>query len=406
MPDPDTVSGTARKDKGTADEMTASNDHIALGIDLGATGLKAAYLDNQGSPRVLSDIAATGGRSRDGALRSGHHVRCDPHRWKYHVGGSGLGSSFSEAEATAILARRLEETCRRVSTLLGKPVSEATIAIPPCFTARARQVVCQAAERANLVISAIPPEPIAAAFLCLREDPRDDLTIMTYDFGRAFNVAVVAKCAAEPFPYMLKSIDGNLNAASDIDCSFVDWLVYRLNAEGYELHLDDLEKAENRGNLASLIDCVETAKVALSSHSCYRLRGRIHVGREPTTFDLEITRKEFSELIDIKVKDTILLCRRAIARSADCPTDRNGAWDIPLSIRRLKGELDEIIMLGGLSRVPLVQTRLAEEFGHPLGHTSYPEHCVAMGAAALAGAIRTVGYSAKQLLPDICCSLN
>ena len=385
--------------------MNGSNDHIALGIDLGATGLKAAYLDDRGSPRVLSDIAGTDGRSRNDSLRPGHHVRCDPHRWKYRVGGSDLGSSFSEAEATAILARRLEETCTRVSTLLGKPVSEAVIAIPPYFLLRAIHVVCQAAKKADLVISAIP-EPIAAAFLRLQEDPRDELTIMTYDFGRAFNVAVVSKRAAEPFRYLLKSIDGNLNAGSSIDCSLVDWLVYRLNAEGYELYLDDLEKAENRANLVSLIDCVETAKVALSSHRCYRLQGCICASRGPTMFDLDITREEFSELIDIKVRDTILLCRKAIARSADCPTDRNGDSDTPLSVRRLNGELDEIIMLGGSSRVPIVQIRLAEEFGHPLGHASYPEHCVAMGAAALAGAMRTVSHSVKQLLPDICHPLN
>ena len=366
-------------------------DSIVLGIDLGSTRLKVAFVDDQGVPRAIPDVVDASSGPRGGRTaweRRGEGGRPGLWQWKHCLRGPDVGALLCEEEAIAVLAYHLEHACSRVSTRLRRPVAGAAIAIPASFGVWARHVVLAAADAASLELRATPPEPVAAAFLWCLDDPRDDLTVMTYDFGQSFDVGVVTRSGGELPTYSLKSCDGDLGVG-DIDSCLVRWLLYRLDASGHQLRLGSAE-SEDQSMLTSLLDCVERTKIALSSHSRSSLRGCIRRGGESGEFSLPITREEFSELIDMKVKETIFLCRRALAGHASALAGDQDA-DIPPSAHRLDGRLDEIIMLGGSSRIPLVQTQLAEEFRAPLHLVAHPEHFVAMGAAAVAGVVRTAG---------------
>jgi molecular chaperone DnaK (HSP70) len=147
----------------------------------------------------------------------------------------------------------------------------------------------------------------------------------------------------------------------------------QLNAKGYDLRLN-LEQPADKVVFAKLMVYAEQAKIALSKKESYEIEEPTtgitdHAGN-PVAIYLGITRKKFEEMINEQIEYSVQVCRRAITEKAQPPIESD--------------QIDEIIMVGGSSRIPIIAARLEAEFGKPPKLVK-PDLCVALGAAIIAG---------------------
>lgn len=256
---------------------------------------------------------------------------------------------------------------------LGEPIDEAVVTVPAYFQSSQKIATEEAAKLAGLMVSQIAQEPVAAALMYFARDRRDSLRIMTYDLGGGtFDVAIVEKRDGIISTDSIRAFDGDRYlGGSDFDKALAIWIVDQLNAQGYDLHLN-LDDPADKVIFAKLMILAEQVKIALSSVTEKEIQepasGIIdHVGN-PVAIHLAVTREVLESLIGTQVEHTIQLCRRALAKASLSPAD-----------------LDEIVMVGGSSRIPIVSARLEAEFGKT-PRLVEPDLCVALGAAMLAGA--------------------
>jgi actin-like ATPase involved in cell morphogenesis len=254
---------------------------------------------------------------------------------------------------------------------LGELVDEAVITVPAYFSLRAKQLTEQAGMMADLKVRQIAQEPVAAALMYCVGDRRDNLRIMTYDLGGGtFDVAILDKRDGVISTDSIRAFDGDRRLGGyDFDKSLALWLLHQLNARGYDLDPDD------NVTFAKLMVYAERAKIELSRSESYQFQepttGITDQAGKPVILDnLEVTRDDFEAMISTQVDYTIQLCRRAMTEKAARPIRPD--------------EIDEIIMVGGSSRIPLVARRLEEAFGRT-PQLVEPDLCVALGAAILAG---------------------
>jgi molecular chaperone DnaK len=353
-------------------DVKEATGNILLGIDLGGSGVKAAWLDAEGRAHPVAPGGETPGRARAG--------RYGLRWWKRHVGGAGGGTVPTDSQAAAVLAQHLRAVRCRAASQAGRLVGRAVVAVPPRFTTRAIHVIQQGAEAAGLEVLALPCEPVAAAARTCLDDGRDPLRVLTYDLGGTFSAAVVEK---RDGALRLLAADGSWHLGGfHFDSLLTQWILYRLRGAGHALDLD-LKDPRDCAFLAALDDQAERAKIVLSGRRSHTLRAAIPRGGEEVEIELRIAQEELLALIDMKIQDTILRCRRLMGAHSGGEAGQ-GDPDIPLSARRLEGELDELLVLGGSSRIPLVQMRLTDEYGPGLRVVADPAHHTAAGAAALA----------------------
>jgi actin-like ATPase involved in cell morphogenesis len=258
---------------------------------------------------------------------------------------------------------------------LGEPVDEAVITVPAYFTLRAKQMTEKAGELAGLRVSQIAQEPVAAAMMYCLNEVRDPLRIMTYDLGGGtFDIAIVEKRDGLISTDSILAFDGDrFLGGYNFDKKLAFWLAEQLTANGYELKLD-LTNPADKVIFSKLMVFAERIKIALSKEQVYSIQepatGISDHGGNPVAIDLSITRDDFEKMIARDVEYTIELCHRAMSEKANPPI--------------LAETIDEIIMVGGSSRIPLVGRRLEEAFGRK-PRLVEPDLCVALGAAILAG---------------------
>lgn len=270
-------------------------------------------------------------------------------------------------EVSAHLLRYLKHMAEE---RLGEPVDEAVITVPAYFLPRAIEATQKAAEHAGLRVAQIVREPVAAALTYCAADPRDPLLIMTYNLGGGgFEVAILQKHDGEISIVALD--DGHRFVVGyDFDENLALWILDQLEVQGYDLQLD-LEDPADQRIFAKLMIYAERAKVSLSREEICAIHEsntgiRDHAGN-PVDIALEITRDQFEAMIRPQIERTIRLCRQAMAQISIGPD-----------------QLDEIVMVGGSSRIPLVTRCLTEAFEkNPRLIT--PDLCVAVGAAIVAG---------------------
>jgi actin-like ATPase involved in cell morphogenesis len=251
---------------------------------------------------------------------------------------------------------------------MGEEIEEAVITVPAYFTTLQKQKTKEAGELAGLSVGEILQEPVAAALMYCYDDDRDPLTIMTYDLGGGtFDVAVLRK---EEGVFTSKSHDGDRYLGGyDFDKRLVYWIIDRLNAQGYRIEIDP-ESPDHRAALSKLLVLAETVKIALSDREVYALMepntGIFDARGEPVSIDVEITRETFEGLIEDYIDESVRLCHRAVRKA-----------EIELQA------IDEIVMVGGSSRIPLISRRLEAEFGlRP--RLVAPDLSVGIGAAIVA----------------------
>jgi actin-like ATPase involved in cell morphogenesis len=277
------------------------------------------------------------------------------------------GKACRPEEVSAHILRYLKELA---SEQLGEPVEEAVITVPAYFTLKQKQLTEEAGKLAGLKVAQIAQEPVAAALMYSLGDTRDPLTIMTYDLGGGtYDIAILEK---RDGVFSIKAFDGDrFLGGYNFDKRLVFWIADQLKQ--YDLHLN-LDDPHDSLIFSKLMVLAERAKIELSKTDTYHLlepnTGIIDHRDEPVSIDLEIPREAFEDLIRDYIEDTIRLCWRAMNEKANPPITPE--------------QIDEIVMVGGSSRIPMIAQRLEREFGRR-PRLVEPDLCVAIGAAILAG---------------------
>lgn len=266
---------------------------------------------------------------------------------------------WSPQELSAMVLQKLKKSAE---DFLGEKVTEAVITVPAYFTDRQRQATRDAGTIAGLDVLRIINEPTAAA-LAYVHDKRAKSRIAVYDFGGGtFDIALleVDRDLAE-----VQSTRGiNTLGGSDIDTVVVDWLLEQFERQ----HAIDVRS--DRIVMQRLRDAAERAKVELSAANSTDIHLPFLVADDagPKHLQATLARSTFEGLIAPLVQRTIDECERALADA-----------DVSVS------DIDEVIMVGGSSRIPLVQERVRALFGRPLNKGFNPDEVVAVGAAIQAG---------------------
>ncbi len=291
--------------------------------------------------------------------------------------------TLAPEEVSAHILRHLKQMAEE---RLGEPVTEAVITVPAYFSLKAKQMTEKAGELAGLKVAQIAQEPVAAALAYCAHDSRDPLRIMTYDLGGGtFDVAVLEKRDGTISTESVKAFDGDrFLGGYNFDKKLALWLIDRLGEKGYRLDPNDSVL------FAKLLVMAEKIKIALSKQDYYEISEEHSSIQDqdgnPVIIQQDITRSEFEEMIEKDIDYTIEICRRALEEKADLPINSD--------------QIDEIVMVGGSSRIPLVAKKLQEAFGK-MPKLVNPDLCVALGAAILAGSnAKIIGRVKLDPIPE------
>jgi len=280
---------------------------------------------------------------------------------------------FSAPEISAIVLQKLKREAERY---LGSEVTEAVITVPAYFNDAQRQATKDAGRIAGLEVKRIINEPTAAA-LAYGMDKKDDQIIAVYDFGGGtFDVSIleVGDSVVE-----VKSTNGDTHlGGDDVDQVLIDWMTSSFKAT------HGLDISKDKMVLQRLKDAAEKAKIELSTAQSTEVNLPFLTADAsgPKHFQESLNRGKFERMIDAVIERTLEPCRKAIK-------DAN--------VRA--SEIDEIILVGGSTRIPLVQQKVKELFGKSASHAVNPDECVAMGAAIQGGVLS--GDVTDVLLLDV-----
>ncbi|MGC8501286.1 MAG: Hsp70 family protein [Leptospirillia bacterium] len=363
---------------------------IIVGIDLGTTNSEVAVV-REGRVEMIP-VSAEGpilpsvvGVGPGGELLVGAEAKNQailyPERTvrsiKRRMGESGkvsLGEKdYSPQEISAMILARLKQVAE---SHLGQPVGKAVITVPAFFSDAQRQATREAGEIAGLEVVRILNEPTAAA-LAYEKRVEFARKVVVYDLGGGtFDVSVAN---IENGVVEILSSHGNNHLGGD---DFDRRIQQRLESRVRESWGVDL--SENRVALARLQRASEEVKRALSDRPFGTVSEEFLFEKDglPVHLTLEISREEYEEMISDYIEETISCVRVALSNAGVSAS-----------------EIDEILLVGGSTRTPLVARRLEEEFGRQPRSEVHPDLCVAMGAAIQAA--RIAGLESGQVLVDV-----
>jgi actin-like ATPase involved in cell morphogenesis len=286
-------------------------------------------------------------------------------------------------QVSAEILRYLKETAERQ---MGEAITEAVISVPAYFTMIQKQKTREAADLAGLRLSQIVQEPVAAALMYCYDDARDPLRIVTYDLGGGtFDVAVLKR---ERGVFEILAFDGDrFLGGYDFDLRLAEWLIARLTEQGFHLDFGP-DSTADRALMSKMLVFAEMAKLGLTERDTYTLleanTGLADARGEPITLDVEIPRDAFESLIADDIDRTVHLTRQALEKA-----------------KLRADQIDEIVLVGGSSRLALVRRRLEQEFGRRPKLVE-PDLGVAIGAAQLARQLgRRVGVLKLGAVPEV-----
>nr|YP_009398940.1 Hsp70-type chaperone [Cliftonaea pectinata]ARW67994.1 Hsp70-type chaperone [Cliftonaea pectinata] len=284
-----------------------------------------------------------------------------------------LSKSFAPEEISAQVLRKLVEDA---STYLGQSVTKAVITVPAYFNDSQRQATKDSGQIAGLDVLRIINEPTAAS-LSYGLDKKNNETILVFDLGGGtFDVSVL-EVGDGVFEVLSTSGDTHLGG-DDFDRKIVEWLVNEFkNEEGIDLSKD-------RQALQRLTEAAEKAKMELSSllQTDINLPFITSTDEGPKHLEKNITRAKFEDLCS----DLILRCQIPV---------NNALKDAQLSSK----DIDEIVLVGGSTRIPAVQKLVKEYIGKEPNQSVNPDEVVAIGAAVQAGVL--AGEVKDILLLDV-----
>ena len=263
-----------------------------------------------------------------------------------------------------ISAKILQKLKRAAEKYLGEPVTEAVITVPAYFNDSQRQATKDAGKIAGLEVKRIVNEPTAAA-LAYGLDKKKDETIVVYDLGGGtFDVSVL-EVSEEVVEVQATNGDTHLGG-DDFDDVLIDYLIAEFKKES------GIDVGQDRMVLQRLKEAAERAKIELSSvpETDINLPFLTADATGPKHLNLRLSRSKFEQLIGDLVARTLEPCRQALADA-----------------KKKAGDIDEVILVGGSTRVPLVQAEVEKFFGKKANQGVNPDEVVALGAAIQAGVL-------------------
>ena len=284
------------------------------------------------------------------------------------------GKEYSPQEVSAMVLQKMKQTAE---DYLGSEVTEAVITVPAYFNDAQRQATKEAGEIAGLKVMRIVNEPTAAALAYGLDKQTKDMKIVVFDCGGGTHDVSVLELGDGVFEVL--STDGDTHlGGDDFDQAIVDWLVKEFQDEnGLDLTKDPMA-------LQRLREGAEKAKIELSSSPSteINLPYIMPVDGVPKHLVRNLTRAKFEQLVDKLVERTIEPCKKAMANAN-------------LTV----GEIDEIILVGGSTRIPAIQEAVKKYFGKEPSKGVNPDEVVALGAAIQAGVL--AGDVKDVLLLDV-----
>ncbi|HEY4923662.1 MAG TPA: molecular chaperone DnaK [Roseiarcus sp.] len=283
------------------------------------------------------------------------------------------GKQYSPSQISAFILQKMKETAE---AHLGSPVTQAVITVPAYFNDAQRQATKDAGKIAGLEVLRIINEPTAAA-LAYGLDKRKAGTIAVYDLGGGtFDVSILE---IGDGVFEVKSTNGDtFLGGEDFDMRLVEYLAGEFKKEqGIDLTKDKLA-------LQRLKEAAEKAKIELSSATQTEINLPYITADAtgPKHLTLKLTRAKFEALVDDLVQKTVEPCRKALK-------------DAGLSA----GQIDEVVLVGGMTRMPKVQEIVKQFFGKEPHKGVNPDEVVAIGAAIQAGVLQ--GDVKDVLLLDV-----
>jgi molecular chaperone DnaK len=263
-----------------------------------------------------------------------------------------------------ISAKILQKLKRAAEKYLGEPVSDAVITVPAYFNDSQRQATKDAGKIAGLEVKRIVNEPTAAA-LAYGLDKKKDEIIVVYDLGGGtFDVSIL-EVSEDVVEVIATNGDTHLGG-DDFDDVLITYFIDEFKKEA------GVDVSEDRMVLQRLKEAAERAKIELSSvaETDINLPFLTADATGPKHLNLRLSRSKFEQLIGDLVARTLEPCRQALA-------DANKA----------AGDIDEVILVGGSTRVPMVQQEVEKFFGRTANQGVNPDEVVALGAAVQAGVL-------------------
>jgi len=279
------------------------------------------------------------------------------------------GKKYSPPEISAMILTKLKEAAE---SYLGEKVTQAVITVPAYFNDAQRQATKDAGKIAGLEVMRIINEPTAAA-LAYGLDKKKNETIAVYDFGGGtFDISVleVGEGVVE-----VKSTNGDTHLGGDnIDQRIIDWIVSEFKKEqGIDLSRDQMA-------LQRLKEAAEKAKMELST----LLEVEINLpfvtadATGPKHLIMKLTRSRFEQMVEDILQRSTGPCKQALADAGVTPQ-----------------QIDEVVLVGGQTRMPRIQTLVRELFGREPHKGVNPDEVVAVGAAVQGGVL---GGEVKDVL--------
>jgi molecular chaperone DnaK len=286
---------------------------------------------------------------------------------------SADGKQYSPSQISAFTLQKMKETA---AAYLGQPVTQAVITVPAYFNDAQRQATKDAGKIAGLEVLRIINEPTAAA-LAYGLDKKQSGTIAVYDLGGGtFDVSILE---IGDGVFEVKSTNGDtFLGGEDFDMRLVEYLAAEFKKEqGIDLTKDKLA-------LQRLKEAAEKAKIELSSASQTEINLPYITADAtgPKHLTMKLSRAKFESLVDDLVQKTIEPCRKALK-------------DAGLSA----GEISEVVLVGGMTRMPKIQEVVKQFFGKEPHKGVNPDEVVAIGAAIQAGVLQ--GDVKDVLLLDV-----
>lgn len=271
------------------------------------------------------------------------------------------GQRWSPEQVAAAVLREIKEAAE---AFLGEPVDGAVITTPAHFNDAQRAATREAGRLAGLDVRRILNEPTAAALAYGRDKMLEvEKIVVVYDFGGGtFDVSVLS--VGEDIIQVIATA-GDAHLGGDmIDTRLCDWLLAEFQARA------GFPADQDAATLQRLRDAAEAAKIGLSTQETVEIEIPFPNEDNPSRLNLSLTRADFERMMGDLVDRTLVCCGRALSDAGKLPS-----------------EIDQIVLAGGSTRIPLVRQKVAEHFGKSPLHSVDPDVVVAMGAAVQAGII-------------------
>ncbi len=371
-----------------------------IGIDLGTTNSVVAVMES-GEPKVITNEEGArttpsvvawdkngevlvGQVARRQAITNpentvysvkrfmGHRVSevsAEKKRVPYHVvegkgGAVELEINGNRLAPPEVSAKILQKLKRAAEKYLGEPVTEAVITVPAYFNDAQRQATKDAGRIAGLEVKRIVNEPTAAA-LAYGLDKKKDELVAVYDLGGGtFDISIL-EVSEDVVEVVATNGDTHLGG-DDFDQRVIDYLIAEFKKES------GVDVSKDRMVLQRLKEAAERAKIELSSvpETDVNLPFLTADATGPKHLNLRLSRSKFEQLVGDLVEHSLEPCKKALADAG-----------------KTAGDIDEVILVGGSTRIPMVQQAVQKFFGKEPHKGVNPDEVVALGAAVQAGVL-------------------